>query len=491
MSNKVKIIVLAAGLAVLAGIGNGHCDPFSSYFQSSFNAKDPAVKVEYLTKAIEAWAPADGLQNKAIVYINRGSAYAELKKYDKAIADYDKAVEFDPKNFNAYANRGDVYYALKRYDKVIADYGKVAELTPKYHGAYLNIGASYYELGQYEKAIAAYDIAIELRPDPAETYNSRGNCYYRLKQYDKAVADYDRAIRLKPDYAEAYSNRGNVYYDRKQYDKAAAAISKAIGLKYYYPGIYTNRGIVYLDLKKYDQAVHDFDISIALDPNDHFAYFNRGAAHGILKHYDEAIADNSRAIELKPDHAEAYYNRGYTYFQLRQYDETIADYNRALELKLDYPSLYTELGAINLVRGKNKEAKKDFWKADAAFLAKIGRSPAEAVLYNGRGWNYLWLGTCKKAKAEFDKAVELDKTDSSVHDNLGVYWWTCRHDKAAALKWFEKSFQLGIERWGEHYLETSDGHFLKGLNNTPEFRALVKKHKTKNAGPAPVGKSNP
>lgn len=484
MSAKIRAIALSAGLAVLAGVGNGHCDQFSSYFQSSLDSKDPAVKIEYLTKAIAAWTPAEGLQNKAIVYINRGSAYAELKKYDKAIVDYDKAVESDPKNFDAYANRGDVYYALKRYDKVIADYRKVAELTPKYHGAYLNIGAAYEELGRYDKAIEAFETAVKLKPGQAEAYYGRGNCYYRLKQYDKAVTDYDRAIKLKPDYAEAYSNRANVYYDRKQYDKAVAAISKAIELKYYYPGIYTNRGIVYLELKKYDKAIPDFDRSIVIDPNDHFAYFNRGAAHGILKHQDKALADNNRAIELKPDHAEAYYNRGYTYLQLRQYDNTIADYNRALELKLDNPGLFTELGAIDLVRGKHKEAKEDFWKADAAFLAKIGRSPAEAVLYNGRGWNYLWLGKCEKGRADFDKALKLDKTDSTLYDNLGVYWWACRHDKAAALKWFEKSFQLGIERWGEHYQETSDGHFLKGLNNTPEFRALVKKYKTKNAGAA-------
>ena len=39
-------------------------------------------------------------------YYNRGIAWSEKKEYDKAIADYNKALAVDPNNANFYVNRG-------------------------------------------------------------------------------------------------------------------------------------------------------------------------------------------------------------------------------------------------------------------------------------------------------------------------------------------------------------------------------------------------
>ena len=40
-------------------------------------------------------------------YVNRGNAFADNKDYDRAIADYNKAIELDPQNAYAYNSRAD------------------------------------------------------------------------------------------------------------------------------------------------------------------------------------------------------------------------------------------------------------------------------------------------------------------------------------------------------------------------------------------------
>ncbi len=64
----------------------------------------------------------------ALAYNNRGFAYDDLKQYERAISDYDKAIQLDPNFAIAYNNRG-FAYNLKG-DKAAArrDFQKAADL---------------------------------------------------------------------------------------------------------------------------------------------------------------------------------------------------------------------------------------------------------------------------------------------------------------------------------------------------------------------------
>ncbi|MCZ7380032.1 MAG: tetratricopeptide repeat protein [Candidatus Methanoperedens sp.] len=73
----------------------------------------------------------------------KGYAYYSARKFDKAIEDYNKAIELNPKLAEAYNNRGVVYIYIKEFDKAIKDYNKAIELDPKYAEAYNNRGAVY------------------------------------------------------------------------------------------------------------------------------------------------------------------------------------------------------------------------------------------------------------------------------------------------------------------------------------------------------------
>ena len=75
-------------------------------------------------------------------YFKLGKQKYNKKDYQGAIADYDKAIELNPKDARAYYNRGTAKNELKQYKEAIADYDKAIELNPKDADAYNNRGTA-------------------------------------------------------------------------------------------------------------------------------------------------------------------------------------------------------------------------------------------------------------------------------------------------------------------------------------------------------------
>jgi tetratricopeptide (TPR) repeat protein len=105
--------------------------------------------------------------------VNRGIEKGKESDLDGAIADFDRAIELDPKDDAPYYNRAQVERLKKDAAGAIADYTR----------------------------------AIELGSQNPAAYNNRGNARSENNDRDGAIADYTRAIELEPDYARAFYNR--------------------------------------------------------------------------------------------------------------------------------------------------------------------------------------------------------------------------------------------------------------------------------------------
>lgn len=78
---------------------------------------------------------------------NRGIAYYNLNDYDRAIADYDKTIELDPKYISAYKNLSEILIMVGKIDR--------AEQTAR---SAIRLAES-----NYDKAISKYLLAISLK----------------------------------------------------------------------------------------------------------------------------------------------------------------------------------------------------------------------------------------------------------------------------------------------------------------------------------------
>ncbi|GFP24070.1 hypothetical protein HKBW3S09_01536, partial [Candidatus Hakubella thermalkaliphila] len=75
----------------------------------------------------------------------RANFYVQRKSYDLAMSNYDKAIQLNPKYYEAYVARGRLYHTLEDSQKAIADFTKAIQINPKRieaYGAWAEICAS-------------------------------------------------------------------------------------------------------------------------------------------------------------------------------------------------------------------------------------------------------------------------------------------------------------------------------------------------------------
>jgi tetratricopeptide (TPR) repeat protein len=188
--------------------------------------------IEYYSKALET----EGLSvnNRAIVYLNRGVFSSIKQLYDRAIEDFNKAIELNPGYAMAYNNRGNIYGLKQQDDKAIEDFNKAIELNPGFAMAYNNRGNMNSLKQQYDKAIEDFNKAIELNPGDYKARNFRGIAYRNKQQYDKAIEDFNKAIDLNPRYADAYYRKACVYSLTNKTEEACKMLKQSIKKGYNY-----------------------------------------------------------------------------------------------------------------------------------------------------------------------------------------------------------------------------------------------------------------
>lgn len=122
-------------------------------FDAAIKRLGQAIKSGQLTRA-----------NQAVAHNNRGNAWDAKGDSTRAIADYNRAIELDPKLAQAYFNRGIVRHRRGKFPEALADFEQFIRFMPDYAGGYYNQSFPLAALGRYDRAVASVEKAIKLSP---------------------------------------------------------------------------------------------------------------------------------------------------------------------------------------------------------------------------------------------------------------------------------------------------------------------------------------
>jgi tetratricopeptide (TPR) repeat protein len=132
---------------------------------------------------------AEGEIEEANKHAHKGFEFITSRQYDKAIIEYNEAIQLRSDVDNWFYNRGICYMQTNEGDAAIRDFSKSIELNQDNFKAYEQIGAIYANRGMYDDAINTFSTAISLQPDNAEIYYSRGKVYERKGMHIEALED--------------------------------------------------------------------------------------------------------------------------------------------------------------------------------------------------------------------------------------------------------------------------------------------------------------
>jgi tetratricopeptide (TPR) repeat protein len=167
--------------------------------------------------------------DNVIVYLKRGLVFQEKDDKEGALADFDKSIKYASADFSyAYFLRGLFHVDMGQFDRAIADYNKAIEIETGLAAFYQSRAEAYAMNGERERAIVDYDKAAELSPkDSARFYLLRGNTYALRGHFEKAFADFNKVMALAPKYALAYRDRGQIYAKMGKTAKAKVDFTRA------------------------------------------------------------------------------------------------------------------------------------------------------------------------------------------------------------------------------------------------------------------------
>ncbi|MFI5096225.1 MAG: tetratricopeptide repeat protein [Candidatus Acidiferrales bacterium] len=303
-----------------------------------------------------------------------------------------KAIDKDPKNYQAWFDLGFVLNRLGRVEESIHAYRQSVAAKPDVFESNLNLGlmlvrfnspeaerflraatglkpTAHTEEGQArawlalahllenkkpEDAFQAYGKASELTPKDPEPHLSAGLLHERQKEFSDAEAEYKQVMVLDPHSTEAAIGLTNLYMKSNRLGDAEPLLRKLAGDRADDSGIHLQLGRVLAAEGKKDDAMAELQTAVKLAPSDADAQRELADLYASAGKNDLAEAAYRTLVAAQPKDPELHRGLGQALLRQKKFPEAEQELLVAVRLKRDWPDVYVDL-AFAASENKNYE----------------------------------------------------------------------------------------------------------------------------------------
>ena len=154
--------------------------------------------------------------------IFRGNRSFDKQKYGEATSTFSEAVKKNEKDFGAHYNFGNSLYKIKKYDEAIAEYQKAQKNTnnkDEKAASYYNEGNAHLQNGDGEKAVNAYKNALKFDPDNEAILKNLQIAKKKQKQKDNKQNQQNQQQNQQNNQNKNQDNNQNQQGDQNQENK--------------------------------------------------------------------------------------------------------------------------------------------------------------------------------------------------------------------------------------------------------------------------------
>jgi tetratricopeptide (TPR) repeat protein len=303
-----------------------------------------------------------------------------------------KAIDKDPKNYQAWFDLGFVLNRLGRVEDSIHAYRQSVAAKPDVFESSLNLGlmlarannpeaerylraagglkpTAHPEEGQArawlalahllenkkpEDALTAYGKASELTPKDPEPHLSAGLLHERQKEFSAAEAEYKQVLTLDPHSTEATIGLTNILMKSGRIGEAEPLLRRLAGERPDDAGIHLQLGRVLAAQGKKDDAIAEIQTALKLAPADSEAQRELADLYTSAGKNDLAENTYRALVTTQPKDPELHRGLGQALLRQKKFPEAQQEFLTALRLKRDSPDVYVDL-AFAASENKNYE----------------------------------------------------------------------------------------------------------------------------------------
>lgn len=266
-----------------------------------------------LTVAFASWALATCASfwirsGNPFVYSAQAAGLADDRRYDDAIAMFDRALQLDPQNLNAGTERADALARAGRFDEAIQQAQTVLQQHPDRVEAHVELGVVLALNKQNLEAIPHLRQALTAGPDHPTTCQALATCLSRLQRFPEVIDVCREGLRVNPlnqHLQLAWASAAGAMGD---FTNTATHARFALQLKPGWPDAALLLAGALVALGDVDQAIVQYRAVLESRPDDPNVNYLLGAALATAGNTAAAIEHYRKSLLAQPDKIEALNN---------------------------------------------------------------------------------------------------------------------------------------------------------------------------------------
>lgn len=333
--------------------------------------------------------------------IAKGNLYSQLEKPDKAIEEYQKAIEGADYADEIYASIAYEYENLGRYDKAIENLLKAIDLNPE-NDAVIYEYAFCCEISQQTgQSISFLEKFLDTHPYSVSAWFNLGIAFGNAELFEKAIDAYDFVIAIDETFSSAYYNKANCFANIGHFEEAIETYFETFYYEDPEPVTHYYIAECYEKLKKFDKAAEYYQKAVALDPEFADAWLGIGISRDELGNPQAALPYIQKAIKLSPSIAEYYFILGDLQIKLSKIEDGIASYRKVIELGPEDPDIWLDLSVVYA-------DQKDYQAALDVLSEGMNYHPAHVDFLYLKSWYLILLEKTREASGLFCQALSTE-----------------------------------------------------------------------------------
>ncbi len=127
-----------------------------------------------------------------------GMNFFDMKQYERALYEYRQAAQYK-ETFHLHNNVGNVYAAAGNIPKAMSEYQRGWEINPRQAISVFSMGTAYVRVQQFDSALVKFELAKRINPRFAPAYLNAGLALWYQERYDEALKNLEQYVTMEPD----------------------------------------------------------------------------------------------------------------------------------------------------------------------------------------------------------------------------------------------------------------------------------------------------